>query len=63
VNPLGALPVVLLADCCVRLFAGFLSAIGKHLRRLFTICGAAPVLVDLRGRGLTTDAVAVPSAR
>src|SRR5215212_4619200 len=33
VNPLDvALPVVLLADCCVAFFAGFLSAIAKHLR-------------------------------
>jgi hypothetical protein len=29
---LDALPVVLLADCCVAFFAGFLSAIAKHLR-------------------------------
>jgi hypothetical protein len=32
VNPLDALPVVLVADCCVPFFAGFLSAIAKHLR-------------------------------
>src|SRR6266540_2532121 len=32
VNPLDALPVVLLADCCVPVFAGFLSAIAKLLR-------------------------------
>src|SRR3954471_17028237 len=32
VNPLDALPVVLLADCCVAFFAGFLSANAKHLR-------------------------------
>jgi hypothetical protein len=32
VNPFDALPVVLLADCCVAFFAGFLSAIAKHLR-------------------------------
>src|SRR5438128_9193813 len=31
VNPLDALPVVLLADCCVPVFAGFLSAIAKLL--------------------------------
>src|SRR5438094_10474806 len=32
VNPLDALPVVLLADRCVPVFAGFLSAIAKLLR-------------------------------
>src|SRR5439155_20472863 len=32
VNPLDALPVVLVADCCVPFFAGFLSAIARHLR-------------------------------
>src|SRR3979411_2346398 len=32
VNPLDALPVVLLADCGVAFLAGFLSAIAKHLR-------------------------------
>src|SRR5437870_11228053 len=32
VNPLDALPVVLLADCCVPVFAGFLSTIAKLLR-------------------------------
>src|SRR6266702_5757688 len=33
VNPLDAVPVVLLlADFCVAFFAGFLSAIAKHLR-------------------------------
>src|SRR2546426_5725652 len=32
VNPLDALPVVLLADCCVPVFAGFLSAIARLLR-------------------------------
>jgi len=26
------LPVVVLADCCVAFFAGFLSAIAKHRR-------------------------------
>jgi hypothetical protein len=31
VNPSDALPVVLVADCCVPFFAGFLSAISKHL--------------------------------
>jgi hypothetical protein len=29
---LDALPVVLLADCCLAFLAGFLSAIAKHLR-------------------------------
>ncbi len=32
VNPLDALPAVLLADFCVPFIAGFLSAIAKHLR-------------------------------
>src|SRR5438105_2230538 len=32
VNPVDALAVVLLADCCVAFFAGFLSAIAKLLR-------------------------------
>src|SRR5438093_2780185 len=31
VNPLDTLTVVLLADCCVPFFAGFVSAIAKHL--------------------------------
>src|SRR6266545_3455222 len=34
VNPLDALPVVLLADCCLPVFAGFLSAIAKLLRAM-----------------------------
>ena len=34
VNPLDALPVVSLADCCVPFFAAFLSAIAKHLSAL-----------------------------
>jgi hypothetical protein len=32
VNPLDASPVMLLTDCCVPVFAGFLSAIAKHVR-------------------------------
>jgi hypothetical protein len=32
VNPLDALPVLLLPDCCVVFFAGFFSANAKHLR-------------------------------
>src|SRR6266487_2470926 len=44
VNPLDASPVVLLADCCVPVFAGFLSAILKHLS-----AQNESQLVDLRG--------------
>ena len=55
VNPLDALPGVLLADCCVPFFAGFLSVMAKRLRApsLVSYCVAyfdnPPLLVPADG--------------
>jgi hypothetical protein len=61
VNAFDALPVVLLAECCETVFAGFLSAIAKHLREPYE---SQPL--DLRGmveQVFETDLTDPPTVR